>query len=438
MFLKVFPKDSYRRIIAGNTISQLVGRAVSAACVFIMSVIIARRFGPEGYGDFVKITTYVGFFYLLADFGINAVYLQRVVASRQSMNARDPAWQLLFGLRLILSSLLILAALLILVLFPVGFGQGYTPLVRLGIQILAPVILFQAITTTTNALFQRMLRYDLATIAQNAGSVVMVIVAVALIYVAPASGPLLGVAAVFLGSITTSLVALSYVKKQIESVRPVFPKRDIVRLFVDAVPLGLALVFNLIYFHADSVILTVYRSTREVGIYGLAYKVFELPLVVPIFFMNSVYPMLLTSMRQGAKNRAHPTTQVVFGKSLLFLLASSVGIGAGLWFTAPLLSVIRPDFSESVAPLRVLLLGLPIFFVSALYMWFIIAEKRQGVLIVIHGIAMLGNILANAVFVPAHGYFASAWITTASEAFVLIVSVLYVSLRKRGNERGIL
>jgi len=390
-----------------------------------MSFIIARRFGPDGYGDFVKITTYVGFFYLLSDFGVNAVYLQLTDTGNLSRR-NDPSWQLLFGLRIILSGLLIIAALLILIVFPVGLGQGYTPLVRLGIQILTPVILFQAVTTTTNALFQRLLRYDLATIAQNSGSIVMVLVTVGLILLAPLSGPLLGVAAVFSGSVATSLVALAFVGKKIGSIRPIFDGPRLVRLFKDSIPLGLALVFNLIYFHADSVILTVYRTTREVGIYGLAYKVFELPLVVPIFFMNSVYPMLLASMRGKPAHGSLPTTQAVFRKSFLFLSGSSLLIAGFLWVAAPLLSVIRPEFSESIMPLRILLLGLPVFFVSALYMWFIIAEKKQNVLIVIHGAAMVVNIVANMLLVPTMGYTASAWITIASEALVLVASALYV------------
>ena len=35
------------------------------------------------------------------------------------------------------------------------------------------------------------------------------------------------------------------------------------------------LFFNVVYFHIDSIILTFFRSTSEVGIYGFAYKVFD-------------------------------------------------------------------------------------------------------------------------------------------------------------------
>ena len=54
-------------------------------------------------------------------------------------------------------------------------------------------------------------------------------------------------------------------------------------LFIASFPLGLTLLFNVVYFHIDSIILTFTRTSAEVGIYGLAYKIFELPLVLPTF-----------------------------------------------------------------------------------------------------------------------------------------------------------
>ena len=65
MFRGLLPNGSLRQVVANNTVSQLIGRVVSSLSVVIVSLLIAKRYGPVGYGDFVKITTYVGFFYLL-------------------------------------------------------------------------------------------------------------------------------------------------------------------------------------------------------------------------------------------------------------------------------------------------------------------------------------------------------------------------------------
>lgn len=417
MFTDLFPKGSLRRIVAGNTVSQLIGRAVSSVTIVIVSLLIAKRYGPEGYGDFVKITTYVSFFYLVADFGLNAVYLQRIIGvDKTEMKAAGKAWRLLLGLRLVISILLVCIALIILALIPSGSGQGYTMLVRLGIVMLVPVIIAQAVTTTTNAFFQQKLRYDLSTIALNTGSISMLVVAVMLSLWTSVSGPYLGVISVFAGSLATAIIALALVRSRLGTIRPAISVPEFVSYLRTGAPLGLALIFNLIYFHSDSVVLTLTRSTGEVGIYGLAYKIFELPLVLPIFFMNAVYPLLLSYSSQ----------KKIFIRSLQFLFGSSLVLGIAFWVAAPFVALIRPDFAEAQVPLRILILGLPVFFTSALFMWFLIARKQQGVLLLIHGIAMIGNIISNSLFIPRFGVTAAAWITVFSEVFVLLSSAVMV------------
>lgn len=393
------------RVIAKNTVSQLIGRAIGSLSMIAVSILIARRFGSEGYGDFVKITTYVGFFYLFADYGLNAIAIQRT----------DGVWKVLLGLRLFMGVILSVVSIGIISILPHGFDQGYTELVRLGIYLLTPAIVVQAVIITANAYFQKKLRYDYSAVAQVVGAVVMVITAFTL-----STGPLIGVISLLVGGIVTMLVSLGIIAVETRDVRPVVRMSEYRSLFAAATPLGLALIFNLVYFHADSVILALTRSTQEVGIYGLAYKVFELPLVVPIFFMNATYPILLKTQHKKS----------VFTKSLTFLFASSVCIAVTLWVLAPLVTYIKPEFIQSVAPLRILLIGLPVFFVSGLYMWYMISQNLLKPILIIHGVAMTVNIMANIILVPIYGYMAAAWITIVSELLVLIASV--VTLWRRG------
>mgnify|MGYP001615652042 CR=1 FL=1 len=116
--------------VAWNTMSQLVGKVVGSGAMLLVSIIIARAFGSEGYGDFTKITTFVAFFYLLVDFGLNAVFLQR-----------NTDWATLLGMRLLGGTLLMFLAIAMLSFLPQSETQGYTGLVRLGIILFSPTIL---------------------------------------------------------------------------------------------------------------------------------------------------------------------------------------------------------------------------------------------------------------------------------------------------------
>lgn len=400
---------SLKANLAINTTAQIVARAVSAITTFLITMIIARRFGADGFGDFIKITTYVAFFYLVADFGFNAIYLQR-----------NDTWEDLLVLRLIVSSLLVLAACAILVLLPHGSSQGYTLLVRTGILLFLPSIVFTAFTTTGNALFQKYLRYDLSTIAVTAGSLVSLILVSLAATNAMFNTTIVSVTtALLVGGAVTALVTL-FLTRSLERVHhPVISYQRIWFLFAASIPLGLTLLFNLVYFHVDSIILTLTRSTWEVGIYGLAYKVFELTLVFPTFFMNSLYPIMLGAEEKKLKN--------VLLRSSIFLLSMSLLCILVVWVAAPIITLVRNDFAACIPVLRVLSLGLPFFFLSSLTMWILIARKKQMLLAFIYGISMVLNMGLNVLYIPSYGYMAAAWITVASEAVVFLISCIAIA-----------
>ncbi len=395
-------------MIAINTISQLIGKAVGAAATFVVTFLVARQLGASGYGDFVKITTYVAFFYLLADFGVNAVYLQQADAKT--------SWPALIHIRTICGLLLIAVAIMIVWLLPGSGTAGYTSFVKLGVLLFSPTILFQAWITTGNAIFQKKLRYDLATRAILAGSLVTVGLLWVMLFfwhIPGVTGALLSLVA---GSIVTAALTMYFALRSHPLPAERISGRDMMRLFVPAIPLGMTLLFNLVYFRADSVVITLTRSTAEVGVYGLAYKVFEVVLVFPTFFMNAVYPIMLQQDRSQFKK--------IFTNSFVFLcIISLVSLGA-VWFAAPLLTFIKSDFTPSVGALRVLSLGLPFFFVTSTTMWALIALKKQSALALIYGVSMIVNLVGNILLVPTYGFMAAAWITVVSEGLVLVLSGL--------------
>lgn len=410
--------------VATNTASQLIGKFFSAGTTFLVTLLLARQFGAQGYGDFTKITTFVAFFFLLADFGLNAVYLQK--------NRDGNMWTSLLSLRLVGGAFLVFVAIAILAFVPQGQWQGYTSLVRLGIILFTPAILFQALVTTANAVFQQRLRYDLATVAIFVGSLVTIFLIWILTRIGVAN-ILPAVAAILLGSAATALIGLWLVRPFVPSFHVSARAGSFRSLFLPALPLGLTLLFNLVYFRIDSVILTLSRSTAEVGLYGLAYKVFEVPLVIPTFFMNAVYPLLLAQQNEKSKMRKEKFMNILKTACITLFIGSLV-MGAALWAGAPLLTLVKSDFLASIAPLRILSLGLPFFFLSSLTMWALIAVKKQGLLALIYGISMLVNILLNSIYIPVYGYMAAAWVTVTSEAVVLAMSV-FVLLRVLSTDR---
>lgn len=405
---------SHRKTIAINTISQITGKLITSVTTFIISVLIARNLGADGYGDFTKVTTFVAFFYLFSDFGLNPAYLE--------LAAKPKAAKTLLSLRTILGFVLIILCLGILWFLPGTAAQGYTPAVKFGIILFSISILLQALITSANAFFQKHLRYDYATYALAGGSLLtlLLIIQFPLLHIPET---LITILLAFLtGTLLTTLIALFFARKVAPEVGIGLDMPLARSMLTIALPLGLTLISNVIYVHADSVILTLTRTSAEVGIYGFAYKLFEFPLVIPTFFMNAVFPLLLLSKTSedtlAMRRQIKQSAMILFPLSLALLLCGYVA--------APFLSLIRSDFTASIAPFRVLLFGLPIFYLTSITMWTLIALKKRRVLLTIYTISMVLNIGANIFLTPTYGYMAAAWITVVSELFVLLASFLII------------
>jgi O-antigen/teichoic acid export membrane protein len=402
------------RTIAANTATQVVGKLVGGSATLAISLLLARTLGPQGYGDFTKITTFVALFYGFADFGLNAAYIQRE-------HAGDAGRQLtpLVYARTILAVLLTFASLAVLVFLPASDANGYTSYVKFGIILFAPSILLQAMTTTANAVFQKHLSYAHATIAITAGSLVTVAaVFISTLIFLPSALVYATLVSMAVGSAVSVGVSLVYVRRY--ETMSAFEPSALRKLVIQAVPLGITLVVNILYFRADNLIMTVTRPTADVGIYGFAYKLFEFPLVIPTFFMNALYPLMVQAfeMHDMARMRRYIT------RSALLLGTSGLALAVGLWIAAPVISLVKNGFADSILPFRILIGGLPIFFLTGLTMWLLVTAKRRWALVSVYAVGMVLNVVANLMTIPRFGYIAASWTTVLSELVILLLSVI--------------
>ncbi|MBI4136702.1 oligosaccharide flippase family protein [Candidatus Roizmanbacteria bacterium] len=402
--------------IAGNTLAQLVSKGIASATTFFITLLIAREYGAAGYGDFTKIFSYIVLFYLIGDFGMNAVFL-REEAHRKLHIASLVAIRIVSGIVLIFISLAITSFLP----FSPETNDGFSPAVKLGIIVLSPTILTMSLTTSFNALFQKYLRYDKATIASALGSVT--ILSLVVLFSRAQASIVWLVSSYVAGGIITICAAYLLSRaltiwKHIDWVEQIKIGKSLLFL---SLPLGLTLVFSVIHFRADIFILTLYRTTEEVGVYGLASKFFEFALTVPTFFMNAVYPVLLGVIADHQKSK-RLVTQSIYILGALSLIGLTVGM-----IGAPLLELVKDEFVDSIVPFRILIASLPLFFLSSVFMWYLIAQNKTWQLVWIYGVGMVCNIVLNIIFIPSYGVPAAA-VTTAVSETILITLLMYKAL----------
>lgn len=396
--------------------AQLVGKAATTLTTLLLTVLITRRFGPSGYGDFTIMMTYSALFYIVADFGLNAIALRDFATDENKVSRY---FKNLVGLRLVMSLVLFAVGALALIFFP------YSRFVKIGILISLLTIFTQALYSSGNAVFQAKLRYDFSVLAAILGSVVILVLS----YCAVTRGfgllPIVG--SYVVGGLVMVGVSLFFVRRVVGGGvgRVVGVARDLRLwryLFLAALPLGITTIFTVVLQKADAVLLSVMSGSTAVGFYGVSYKIFEFALVFPTFFVNSVYPIMVRHYKDG-QERLMKTVKL----SGLFLFAISVVGSAVGYVLAPLMIkiVAGPEFSESVKALQLLLLGLPIFYLSALFLWLLITLGKQKQIPFIYAFGAGVNVVLNLIFIPRYSFYGSAVITWTSELLILGLLVYF-------------
>ncbi len=417
-FYDKLPFVTTRHRVAANTAYQLIGKLATMVTTAAVTMIVTRRFGPDGYGDLTLMLAYAALFYIVADFGLNAIVVRTLSGEEEKISYYLGN---LVCLRTLISAGLIFLGCVLLIFFP------YTSYVKLGILVSLWTILTQAIYTSANAVFQTKLRYDLSVVASVLGSITTLVISLIAIYTGKG---ILAIASsyVFGGGV---MVAFSYLllKRLDIYFEPHLDFKLWQNIFIAALPLGITTIFSVFLSKADTMILSLLSSRESVGLYGAGYKIFEVALVVPTFFANSVYPVLVRHHKEGIdKVLATTKTSGVF----LFLAGLIASVG-GIIFAPLAIRVIGGSgFSESILAMRLLFLGMPIFYLSALFLWLLITLGEQNVLPIFYGVGAVFNLLANLIFIPKYGFYASAVITWLSELLILgmLVFRTFVVIKK--------
>ncbi len=412
-------RGTHIKKVAVNTASQLVVKFLTSGTTLVITLFISYFLGFSEFGSFTKIITFVSFFYLFVDFGINAIFL------KNEKNSEKDFSNLLF-LRVLLA--LILFTLLTSVSNFLPYNQltssGFSGKEKMGILIFGLTLFSQAIYLSLTALVQKEQIYKKIILPNIVSSVLLVAVVGIGIQLKNLN---LVLFSYFFSSLVLAYLLFINLNKQ---TKIFFRINDFYNfsktLLTSSFLLAFVLILNLMYSKADIFILSINKTSTDVGIYGLAYRFFEFLIAVPAFFSNSVYPILLDRKESSE-------FEVLVKKYLGILALTSLLLTSLTLIFSPLLPTIKSDFILSVIPLQILSLSLPFFFLTSLLQWVFIIKNKIKVLVLIYGTSMIINVFLNLIFIPLYSYTASSVITVVSEAFVFLLMIITLGLQRAKN-----
>ncbi len=139
----------------------------------------------------------------------------------------------------------------------------------------------------------------------------------------------------------------------------------------------------------ELIVLSLMVSEEQVGYYSAAAKVALLWLFISHIFMNNIYPVLSRSHQ-----RDEVTFQSIQDKSVKYLLAISLPITAGtIAAAAPIILLLfGTGFGASILPLQILVLGIPVTFISSVLWRSMTARNLQNELLLVRVFNLVSRI----------------------------------------------
>jgi O-antigen/teichoic acid export membrane protein len=233
-----------------------------------------------------------------------------------------------------------------------------------------------------------------------------------------------------------------YYALRFANLRPQFCRAYWKEILVGAFPYGLALMFNAIYFRVDSLLLLQFKGVKELGFYGPPMRILEILNVIPVYFMNSVLPVLSKEIREGGAatlgfdpaagetGKAVRIIQLCF--NFLFLAGLPMAIGLYILAYPIIFMVAQPEFlsrlSEGIygsdVALQILVVSMFFAFLNSVFNYALIALSKQNFLLWINGGAAVVNVLINVAVIPLWGFRGAAITSIFTEIFILAAAYL--------------
>lgn len=396
------------KTITVNVFFQIIARLSSSISGFLIAIIIARFLGLNGYGEYAKVTAYIGLFYLFVDFGCNAVFLRK-----NKSNFGE-----LVAFRLILSFVIWGISIAISFLLPSskGIGGGFSFNDHIGIYIFSLTLITEGIVYSISAKFQENLSYIKLAFSAGAGSIVTL---AGVVIVVLGHFPIYGIFISFLlGSFAKAILSLFLSGIPVSNFKT--KPQEIKIMLKEASFVGAMLIANMIYFRIDMLILSLLRSSVDVAQYDFAYKFFDFLIALPLYISNTLYPSLIKKTQNNLlKKNDVLTLSGIFG-------GIGVVICLVVFFLAPAINLVRPEFSGSVVSLRIFSVFLPVFFITNILQWILIARGEQKFLFLVYAVGAIINIILNLIYIPMFSFIGASIITGISETLVLTALIIKI------------
>jgi O-antigen/teichoic acid export membrane protein len=346
--------------ILRNTSLLAVARLAQRASSILLAVFIARSLGASGLGIYSAALAYYALLGPAGELGIVNLLVREISKDHRKTN------------RFLVHGCTISAAA---AMVAIGAMWGVLALIhmngdlRRALQIVVLALLPGTLNSVQEAVFVAHQRVHYQTVVTLVGSLLTLGLS---IYLLETGHGLISLFVVFVAVEYAATVAyFVIINRRIQRLRWEFD-RTFTRWFIrEGAPFAGTSILAALFARPEIILLSALGGAATVGYYSAALKIAVLWNDVPQIFMTNVFPVL---------SRSYRTAPAAFDRlrkqSLAILLGLSIPLCVGILVLAPQLAeiVFGSGFEETVTPMRVLALSIPLVSLQAV-LWRILSVR---------------------------------------------------------------
>ena len=397
-----------------NTLFILAGRVSNAVFLFLLTLVISRQLGPELFGVFSFLTTVVVSASCFSNLGLDTWMVREV--TKNPSRAQSYLSNIL-GLKI--GTSLVTIFFVLLVFYATDLSDATLHLLSL----FSISILFNTLSQTLwhyGNCFKEFIYHSVLWASSNVMKAVLGIVLVLLYHDLEFL-----VWGVVVAEALSLVLSFFVIRRRFGAFVPTFHFQVWREFLARSAPIALGMIFSVLYFRLDIVMLQLMTGERVVGFYSAAYKLFEVVVILPHSCMLVLFP---TMVEEYHANRSK--FKASYARSLWVYGIGGGGIALLLWgFSHEIIHMIYGDkFNPSGEVLGVLAIAVFLFFINFLLSNVLITSGRERVNTWNLLAATVLNIALNMIWIPQYGMMGAAWATVLCE--VVLVAALSLEVRK--------
>jgi O-antigen/teichoic acid export membrane protein len=404
----LFNNLSPKQTVLKNTFWLYFSEIISKGLRLLVFIYIIRLLGPKNFGVFEYLLSFVGIFFLFADFGIPTIFIREY----QQQQDKEKQTNIFFSLKIILAVIFSLLAL----------GGYFLSKKFDGFLFYSSFVLFyflMAIEGFFENFFIAIEKTEKKFLFNTLMSLFLFIfVFLGLIFFKNILAVILAyILSSFLGIVFAYFLTLPETK-----IKFFFDPQLAKNYLCNGLPLTLFGLLGYLFFTTDKIILAHLRSIEEVGHYSLASRILSVLLVIPSLFNTALYPYLAKKIGE----KEEKIIKSLFKNILLGSFFSGILIAILTFILSP---IIIPIFFGSKYNLSIEILQAFVWIVVFVFPtnfldYFLISNHRQWLDFWITFIPAVLNVILNFILIPFYGVYGAVYSSILAQALNFILTFI--------------